>query len=98
MEKKKAYLLSPTKGNRLYKRKWSNPGIHGIWIFKSWWYFQDTTNHTGKNLFDDEQQSVAFVLGLKLLGGVMLANKENELFSGFQPAFVDLMKKLKGQK
>lgn len=51
-----------------------------------------------KNLFDDEQQSVAFVLGLKLLGEVMLANKENELFSGFQPAFVDLMKKLKGQK
>ncbi|MCC8133946.1 MAG: DUF3861 domain-containing protein [Tannerellaceae bacterium] len=38
------------------------------------------------------------MLGLKLLGGVMLANKENELFSGFQPAFVDLMKKLKGQK
>ena len=48
-----------------------------------------------KNLFNDENQSVEFAIGLKMFSEVMLKNKTNPLFENFSPAFVEFMKKLK---
>lgn len=50
-----------------------------------------------KNLFPEEQTK-AFVLGLKLFSGVMLANRSNPLFADLQPHFGAFMQKLKQQK
>lgn len=50
-----------------------------------------------KNLFKEESQAKQFVLGLKLFGDVMMKNKDMELFSEMQPAFVKFMKKLKSK-
>lgn len=50
-----------------------------------------------KNLFNEESQAKQFVLGLKLFGDVMMKNKNMELFSEMQPAFVAFMKKLKSK-
>lgn len=48
-----------------------------------------------KNLFGDESQRQQFVIGLKLFGDVIMKNRDMELFSELQPAFVAFMKKLK---
>lgn len=48
-----------------------------------------------KGLFKDQQQVKQFVIGLKLFGDVMMKNRDLELFSEIQSAFVDFMKKLK---
>ena len=50
-----------------------------------------------KNLFNEESQAKQFVIGLKLFGDVMMKNKDMELFSEMQPAFVEFMKKLKSK-
>ena len=47
--------------------------------------------------FPDKQQAMEFAVGLKLFGGVMMKNKDSELFKDFQPAFIDFMKRLKGK-
>jgi len=49
-----------------------------------------------KNLFETENQSVEFAIGLKLFSEVMLKNRKHPLFEDFFPAFGDFMKKLKG--
>lgn len=43
----------------------------------------------------DQDDTAAFAVSLKLLGGVMMNNKENELFKQFMPHFRDFMKSLK---
>lgn len=50
-----------------------------------------------KNLFNDSNQTKQFVIGLKLFGDIMMRNKDMELFSEIQPAFISFMKKLKGK-
>jgi len=49
-----------------------------------------------KQLFD-ANDSKAFCVGLKLLGGVMLAHRDHDLFKDFAPAFGSLMKTLKAR-
>lgn len=46
--------------------------------------------------FPNEQEAVQFAIGLKLFSGVMMKNRDNELFREFEPAFKSFMKKLKG--
>ncbi|GEP50161.1 hypothetical protein FNO01nite_08330 [Flavobacterium noncentrifugens] len=48
-----------------------------------------------KNLFETENQSVEFAIGLKLFSEVMLKNRKHPLFEDFFPAFGDFMRKLK---
>lgn len=48
-----------------------------------------------KNLFDNDNESVEFAIGLKLFSEVMLKNRKHELFEDFFPHFSDFMKKLK---
>lgn len=50
-----------------------------------------------KNIFDSEQTSNEFALGLKLFTEVIIKNKENPLFDELRPAIMDFMKKLKSQ-
>ena len=47
-----------------------------------------------RNLFD-ENTSTEFVIGLKLLGEVLIRNRDHPLFSEFKEAYGDFMKKLK---
>ncbi|WP_262247173.1 DUF3861 domain-containing protein [Parapedobacter soli] len=51
-----------------------------------------------KGLLKDKSQVAQFALGLKLFGDVMMKNRDMDLFSEIQPAFVSFMKKLKGKK
>lgn len=46
--------------------------------------------------FCNEQEAVQFAIGLKLFSGVMMKNRDNELFQELEPAFIRFMKKLKG--
>ncbi len=48
-----------------------------------------------KNLFDNNNESVEFAVGLKLFSEVMLKSRKHELFEDFFPHFSDFMKKLK---
>ncbi|EIJ39094.1 hypothetical protein JoomaDRAFT_2100 [Galbibacter orientalis DSM 19592] len=48
-----------------------------------------------KNLFENENQSIEFAIGLKLFTEVMLKNRKNELFSELSPEIQKFMKKLK---
>ena len=50
-----------------------------------------------KNLFDNENYSIEFALGLKLFSEVMLKHKDHPLFEELKPAFGLFMKKLKGK-
>ena len=52
---------------------------------------------TEKQLFENPQEARQFVLGLKLLGDVIMRNKQMELFSEMQPAFLNFMQKLKSK-
>ncbi|MAK92747.1 MAG: hypothetical protein CMI13_16125 [Oleibacter sp.] len=45
----------------------------------------------------NEREATSLAVGLKLFSEVMLENKGHDLFSEFQPHFVDFMKKLKGK-
>lgn len=49
------------------------------------------------NRFEDKQQITELIVGLKLFGGVMLKNKDSELFKSFMPAFREFMMKLKNK-
>ena len=44
----------------------------------------------------DADTAAAFTVGLKLLGGVMLKNRNHPLFDEFGPQFGQFMKRLKG--
>jgi hypothetical protein len=48
----------------------------------------------GRGLFD-ENETKAFVTGLKLLSGVLLSHRGEPLFAELGPAFKEFMKKLK---
>ncbi len=48
-----------------------------------------------KKLFETENHSIEFALGIKLFTEVVLKNKENPLFKEFKPAITESMKKLK---
>jgi hypothetical protein len=48
-------------------------------------------------LFKEQSETEQFVVGLKLLGDILMKNRDMELFSELQPAFVNFMKKLKGE-
>ncbi|OLY92143.1 protein of unknown function [Cnuella takakiae] len=48
-----------------------------------------------KNLFDAEQQSTEFAIGLKLFSEVLIKNRNHELFTELGPAFQLFMKRLK---
>lgn len=48
-----------------------------------------------KKIFDDENTSNEFSLGLKLFTEVMLKNKQHPLFEELRPAIMEFMKKLK---
>jgi hypothetical protein len=50
-----------------------------------------------KNIFDDENQSTEFAIGLKMFTEVILKNREQELFKELQPAIGEFMKKLKSK-
>lgn len=39
-----------------------------------------------------------FAVGLKLMGEVMLENKDNPLFAELKPHFMEMMKVIKGKK
>lgn len=45
--------------------------------------------------FGDSVEVRRFAVCLKLLGGVMMDNRDNELFKDFEPAFGAFMRKLK---
>ncbi len=49
-----------------------------------------------KNLFDNENQSAEFAIGLKMFSEVIIKNKKHPLFEELFPAFIEFMKKLKG--
>lgn len=46
----------------------------------------------------DEKSKLAFVIGLKLFGGVMLANRSHPLFADFSLHFGQFMRQLKGKE
>jgi hypothetical protein len=48
-----------------------------------------------RNLFNDENQSIEFAIGLKMFSEVMLKNRKHPLFEELAPAFSEFMKKLK---
>lgn len=57
--------------------------------------FNITKLVSAKNLFPDENESLEFVLGLKLLGEVILNNRDHPLFEEFKPAFIQFMQRIK---
>ncbi len=52
---------------------------------------------TSKKIFEDENTSHEFALGLKLFTEVMLKNKQHPLFEELRPSIMEFMKKLKSQ-
>jgi len=48
-----------------------------------------------KNLFDNNNESVEFAVGLKLFSEVLLKNRKHELFEDLMPSFKAFMTKLK---
>ncbi len=50
-----------------------------------------------KDIFEDENQSTEFAIGLKMFTEVVLKNRDNELFKELQPAIGAFMKKLKSK-
>lgn len=48
----------------------------------------------GSNVLDAES-TAALVVGQKLMGGVVMANRDQPLFAGFWPNFVAFMKEFK---
>ena len=50
-----------------------------------------------KAIFEDENQSAEFAIGLKMFTEVMLKNRDQELFKELQPAIAEFMKKLKSK-
>ncbi|KIC62927.1 DUF3861 domain-containing protein [Chryseobacterium taiwanense] len=50
-----------------------------------------------KKIFQDENTTHEFALGLKLFTEVMIKNKQHPLFEELRPAIMEFMKKLKSQ-
>jgi hypothetical protein len=50
-----------------------------------------------KALFATDDETKAFCLGLKLLGGVLIAHRDEEMFKDFASAFGGFMKTLKAR-
>jgi len=50
-----------------------------------------------KNIFENENHSIEFAIGLKMFSEVVLKNKDLELFKEVQPAIGEFMKKLKSK-
>ena len=50
-----------------------------------------------KNIFEDENQSIEFAIGLKMFTEVILKNRKQELFKELQHAIGEFMKKLKSK-
>jgi len=48
-----------------------------------------------RNLFNNDNQSTEFAIGLKMFSEVMLKNRKHPLFEELAPAFSEFMKKLK---
>lgn len=59
--------------------------------------FNIITALKSKNIFEDENQSTEFAIGLKIFTEVILKNRDNELFQELQPAIGEFMKKLKSK-
>lgn len=59
--------------------------------------FQIIEKIKAKQLFEEENQSTEFAIGLKMFSEVMLKNRKHPLFEDFFPAFGEFMKKLKSQ-
>jgi hypothetical protein len=59
--------------------------------------FQIIEKIKAKQLFEGENQSTEFAIGLKMFSEVMLKNRKHPLFDDFFPAFGEFMKKLKSQ-
>ncbi|MBC6111086.1 DUF3861 domain-containing protein [Pedobacter fastidiosus] len=59
--------------------------------------FNIITAIKSKNIFEDENQSTEFAIGLKMFTEVILKNRDNELFQELQPAIGEFMKKLKSK-
>jgi hypothetical protein len=51
-----------------------------------------------KGLFASEDETQAFCLGLKLLGGALIAHRDQDLFKDFAGSFGVFMKKLKASR
>ncbi len=51
-----------------------------------------------KNIFEDEQQSAEFAIGLKMFSEVMIKNRDNALFTELFPVFGSFMRKLKSHQ
>lgn len=49
------------------------------------------------NFFENSKDNTEFFIGLKLFSEVMLRNKNNPIFENFLPAFMELMKTIKGK-
>ncbi|WP_341227196.1 DUF3861 domain-containing protein [uncultured Arcticibacterium sp.] len=50
-----------------------------------------------RELFENKNDNIEFMVGLKLFSEVILKNKKHPIFEEFAPAFGQLMKKLKGK-
>ncbi|GLU44382.1 DUF3861 domain-containing protein [Allomuricauda sp. NBRC 101325] len=50
-----------------------------------------------KALFQDKNENIEFLIGLKLFSEVMLRNKNNPMFEDMLPEFGKFMKKFKSQ-
>ncbi|WP_131536490.1 DUF3861 domain-containing protein [Pedobacter nototheniae] len=51
-----------------------------------------------KNIFEDDQQSAEFAIGLKMFSEVMIKNRDNPLFTELFPVFGSFMRKLKSHQ
>ncbi|MPS64424.1 MAG: DUF3861 domain-containing protein [Chryseobacterium sp.] len=85
LELKELSLKDGSEGNKTLEFNFENHDdlFHIFEVIKS------------KNLFEDENTSNEFALGLKLFTEVMLKSKKHPLFEEFRPAMVEFMKKLK---
>jgi len=85
LELKELSLKDGSEGNKTLEFNFENHDdlFHIFEVIKS------------KKVFEEENTSLEFVLGLKLFTEVMLKNKKHPLFEEFRPAMVEFMKKLK---
>lgn len=58
----------------------------------------DIVERIGQREGFTSETAARFAVGLKLMGEVMLENKENPLFAELKPHFMEIMKVIKGKK
>ena len=85
LELKELSLKDGSEGNKILEFNFENHDdlFHIFEVIKS------------KKVFEDENTSHEFALGLKLFTEVMLKSKKHPLFEEFRPAMAEFMKKLK---